>query len=126
MTVIRAIPPHREPPVVQQPEGLATVRAVIIAIAFLVIFTLATLWAVGMMRWEEKQTGPRADLVPPEIGQPEIGMVNQRLFELQLEAKRKREEQLRRLSSYGWVDRDKQIIHLPIDRAMELLSTERQ
>ena len=126
MTLVRAIPPHGGQPVVQESERLATKRAVLVAVLFLAIFVLATLWAVAMMRGEERQVAPRADPVPPEIGKPEIGIVNQRLFELQVDAKEKRYEQLRRLDSYGWVDRDKQIIHLPIDRAMQLLSAEPQ
>jgi hypothetical protein len=126
MTVVRAIPPQGEQPVVQEPEGMATKRPVLVAVVFLVIFTLATLWAVAMMRGEERQVAPRADLTTAEIGKPEIGIVNQRLFLLQLDAKEKREEQLRHLNSYGWVDRDKQVIHLPIDRAMQLLSAEPQ
>lgn len=123
MTVLRAIPPHSEPPVVQQAEGVRIKTAVAVAVAFLIIFTLAVLWAVRIMHGEELRGGPRADPVPGEIGKPQIGMVNQRLFELQLDAKEKRDHQLRRLDSYGWVDRDKEIIRLPIDRAMELLST---
>ncbi len=126
MTLVRAIPPHDGQPVVQEPERLATKKAVLVAVIFLVVFTLATLSAVAIMRGEERQVAPRADPVPPEIGKPEIGIVNQRLFELQLEAKVKKEEQLRRLNSYGWVDRDKQIIHLPIDQAIQLLSAEPQ
>lgn len=126
MTLVRAIPPHDNQPVTQEPEGLATRRAVLVAVFFLVIFTLATLGAVAMMRGEERRVAPRADPVPPEIGKPQIGIVNQRLFELQLDAKQKRDEQLRYLNSYGWVDRDKQIIHVPIDRAMQLLSAEPQ
>jgi hypothetical protein len=126
MTEVRAMPPQGEQPVVQEPEGMATKRPVLVAVVCLVIFTLATLWAVAIMRGEERPLAARADLTTMEIGKPEIGIVNQRLFLLQLDAKEKREEQLRRLNSYGWVDRDKQVIHLPIDRAMQLLSAEPQ
>ncbi len=48
-------------------------------------------------------------------------MVNQRLFELQREPEQKRAEELDRLNGYGWVDRNKQIVHIPIERAMEKL-----
>jgi len=70
-------------------------------------------------------TEPQQSLpTPSEIGRAEIGIVEQRLFELQLEAQRKRQEQLKRLNSYGWVDRQKGLIHLPIDRAIELMVSE--
>ncbi len=113
---------------VQEPEGLPTVRAVVIAVIFLVIFFLATLWSVRILHSEERRLGPAQELIPSprEIGKPEIGMVNQRLFELQLDAKKKRDEQLQRLNSYGWVDRDKQLIHIPIDQAMETIARERK
>src|SRR5262249_40576780 len=123
---VRATPPHGDQPVVQEPEGLATKRALLVAVLFLVIFTLATLWAVAMMRGEERQVAPRADPVPPEVGKPQIGIVNQRLFHQQLDAKQKRNEQLRYLKSYGWVDRAKQIIPVQSDRPMQLLSSEPQ
>jgi hypothetical protein len=31
---------------------------------------------------------------------------------------------MKRLSSYGWVDRQKGIIHLPVERAMEQMVSE--
>ena|ERR1700694_3243756 len=123
MTVLRAIQQHSEPPV-QEPEAVATKRAVRVAILFLLVFTAATLWSIAIMN-RGRDLEPQADIPSPrEIGKPEIGMVNQRLFELQLDAKQQRDEQLGRLNSYGWVDRDKQIIHIPIERAMELMSAE--
>jgi hypothetical protein len=116
----------REHPEVQEPEGLPTVRAVVIGLIFLVIFALATFWSVQILRTEERKIGVAEQTIPTpqEIGKPQIGIVNQRLFDLQLEAKRKRDEQLARLNGYGWVDRDKQIIHIPIDQAMEKLARE--
>ena len=36
----------------------------------------------------------------------------------------KREQDEERLHSYGWIDQDKGIVRLPIDRAMELLLQE--
>ncbi len=125
MSVLPTQQPASERPEAQEPEGLASVRAVVIAIVFLVIFFFATLWSVEIFQGEERRIAPQGTIpIPREIGKPEIGIVNQRLFELQREAKQKRNEQLGRLNSYGWVDREKQIIHIPIDRAMEKLSGE--
>ncbi len=124
---LRATQPHDERPVVQESDLIPAKRAVLIAVIFLFLFTVATLWAFSLLRTEEGKLDPQPVIPSPrQIGKPQIGMVNQRLFELQLEAKEKREGQLRRLNSYGWVDRDKQIIHIPIDRAMELLSAEQR
>jgi hypothetical protein len=53
------------------------------------------------------------------MGEAEISDVNQRPFALEDEAPRLRAEQAARLESYGWVDRNAGIIHVPIERAME-------
>jgi hypothetical protein len=124
MTVLRAIQPHSERPVVQEPEAVASKRAVRVAILFLLVFATATIWSVAIMNQGRDLEPQEVIPSPREIGKPEIGMVNQRLFELQLDGKQQRDEQLRRLNSYGWVDRDKQIIHIPIERAMEVISAE--
>jgi hypothetical protein len=124
MIAVRTIDPHPGRPV-QEPERLASKRLVLVAVVFFLIFILATLGAVAIWRKEERRLEPQAVIPSPqEIGKPEIGMVNQRLFELQLDAKQLREQQMSRLKSYGWVDKDNQLIHIPIDRAMELLSRE--
>jgi hypothetical protein len=123
MTVLPAHHSSQEHPEVQQPEGVATVKAVVVAIICLVVFFFATLWSVRIFEGEERKIAPQGTISPPkEIGNPQMGLVNQRLFELQREAGQKRTEQLARLNSYGWVDREKRIIHIPIDRAMEKLS----
>ena len=126
MSVTPSSQGSQEHPEVQEPEGLPAVRLVAIGFIFLVIFSFATFWSVRILRSEEEKIGVSEEAIPkpPEIGKPQIGIVNQRLFELQLEAKQKRDEQLARLNSYGWVDRDKQIIHIPIDQAMEKLVRE--
>ncbi len=114
-----------ERPVLQEPEGLSTGRAVAIAIVFLVASFFAVLWSVRLFKTEERALAPQGtNTVPEEIGKPQIGIVNQRLFELQLEAEEKKNQQRKRLNSYGWTDREKQIIYIPIDQAMEKLATE--
>jgi hypothetical protein len=124
MTLFRAHP-FDERPESQEPEGISTKRVIAIAIVFLIIFTLATIWAVSIWRRDERRI-PKQEAVPADVGKPQVGMVNQRLFELQLEAQRKREEQLQRLNSYGWVDSERQIIHIPVRRAMEKMAEDWQ
>ena len=112
-----------ERPQLQEPEGVSSRRAVTIAVSFLVVFFFAVLWSVRIFKTEEHALAPQGTItVPAEIGKSQIGIVNQRLFELQLEAEQKKNEQTKRLNSYGWTDREKQIIHIPIDQAMEKLA----
>ena len=40
-------------------------------------------------------------------------------------AERTRTEQMRQLQSYGWIDRDKGIIHVPIERAIDQLVSQK-
>jgi len=104
----------------QEPESVDVPRAVLIAIIALAIFALAVFEADRILHQETKTLAGPAP-IPGEIGQPEIGMVNQRLFQLQREAEELRAEQMQRLNSYGWIDRNEEIIHIPIDQAMEAL-----
>jgi len=109
-------------PKAQEPELLPMRKLIAVAVVASIVFTVATLWSIQILHREGGMTEPQQSLpTPSEIGRAEIGIVEQRLFELQLEAQRKRQEQLKRLNSYGWVDRQKGLIHLPIDRAIELM-----
>jgi hypothetical protein len=49
-----------------------------------------------------------------------IGGIQQRTFERRAVGTELKSAQLRHLTSYGWVDRDRGIVHVPIDRAMDL------
>ena len=111
-----------EPTKPRDPEHLPIGKVLAVAAIAAVIFLLSVLWAERTLRAENRTIEPAT--IPPEVGRSQIGMVNQRLFELHEEAIKKRAEQERRLNSYGWVDRDKQIIHLPIERAMEQMAAE--
>ena len=57
--------------------------------------------------------------MPAAAGIPKIGMVEQRLFEHSNMGVAWRERQHQRLNSFGWVDKDKGVAHIPIDQAME-------
>jgi hypothetical protein len=112
-------------PKAQEPELLPMRKLVAVAVVAGIVFAAATLWSIQILHREAGMTEPQQSLpIPREIGRAEIGIVEQRLFELQLEAQHKRQEQMKRLSSYGWVDRQKGIIHLPVERAMEQMVSE--
>lgn len=114
-----------EPTKPPDPDRMPMKKVIAVALAAFLIFGLSVLWAnniLGVQTTRALPAGPPP--APSEIGKPRVGMVNQWLFELQTEAPNKREEQLKRLESYGWVDRDKQIIHIPIRRAMEQMAAE--
>ena len=114
------------PPLPNRPEDerlpFGTVAAV--AVAAVVLFTAAVLWARSILQDETRAALPRGEAAAPMVGQAEIGIVDQRMFELEGRAEHLRREQLQRLGSYGWVDRDAGVIHIPISRAMDEVVTE--
>jgi hypothetical protein len=117
--------PHTPEPVHEhgvrsEDDRIATGKLVFVGVASLVAFFIASALAVGYLRVQQRERGPIP--VPPEIGQSKIGMVEQTMFELQVRGVRDRATRLERLNSYGWVDRNAGIVHLPIDRAMELVA----
>jgi hypothetical protein len=114
-----------DPNKAQDPERLPMKKVVAVALGAFLIFGLSVLWADDILGLQTKRLLPDGPApAPSQVGKSQVGMVNQLLFELQTEAANKREEQLKRLDSYGWVDRDQQIIHVPIRSAMEQMAAE--
>ncbi len=100
-------------------DRISTPTIMGVGLAALLVFFVASLAATGYLRMK---VGERPVLpIPPEIGQSKIGMVEQVPFDLAFRGEHERAAQLERLRSYGWVDRERGIVHLPIDRAMELV-----
>jgi hypothetical protein len=89
-----------------------------VGIGALVIFFLASWVTLAYLRDREREHV--APAVPTELGLSKIGLVEQQLFESADRGARDREARRKRLGSYGWVDRKAGVVHLPIDRAMEL------
>jgi hypothetical protein len=96
-----------------------------VGMAALVISALATWVSHEISVGEVKMVRPSGEMaLPSEVGKAEIGIVNQKLFEQQLGAQRKQAQQQQALSSYGWVDRNRGIIRIPIEQAMTKLVSE--
>ena len=103
-------------------DRIASAKIVWIGVVALVVFLLGSLAAgVGMtaMRRALNPDGPPP--MPAEAGKAKIGLVEQRLFEHANQGVAWREQAQRRLQGTGWVDRQKGIVHIPIERAMELV-----
>ncbi len=80
---------------------------------------LVALSVLGIRWWEVKSQPSSRAGTPPQMGEAEIGIVNQRPFPLEDGAPKLRAEQGSWLESYGWVDPNAGVIHVPIERAME-------
>jgi len=60
------------------------------------------------------------------MGQAEIGIVDQVPFDVARAAQAYRKDEIERLSSWGWIDRKQGTVHMPIDRAMDLVVQEQK
>lgn len=100
-------------------DRISSGKIVGVGVAALVVFFIGSLAAISYLRAREAEhVGPP---IPAEIGQNKIGLVEQQIFELAVRGERDRAARRQRLGSYGWVDREAGVVHLPIDRAMELV-----
>jgi hypothetical protein len=113
-------PQDSHPPGHESEDQIDFFKVILVGIVSLGIFALGTVWAVWILHHEtakaEAVTGvPRY----PELGKAEIGIVDQVLFEGDHRLATWRAERAARLNGYGWSDRSKGIVHIPIERALE-------
>lgn len=101
-------------------DHVSTGKIVAVGVGSLLIFFVASLLTVMYLRARQAEHGPMAR--PPDIGQSKIGMVEQQLFDVATRGLEDRDRRLERLRSYGWVNREAGVAHMPIDRAMELVA----
>jgi len=103
-----------------EPDRIGTPRILAVGAAALIFFAVASWFTIrygyDRTRAEMLPDGPAAQ--PSEIGRNKIGIVEQRLFGLAVEPTEWRQQQVRRLHGFGWVDRKAGVIHVPIDEAM--------
>ena len=101
---------------------VASGRIVWVGVVAMIVFvagSLAAVWQLQATRRALYPDGPAA--LPSQAGQAKIGIVEQRLFENANQGVAWREQARRRLDGYGWVDEEKGIVHIPIDRAMDMV-----
>jgi hypothetical protein len=123
-------PAHPEPILKHAPgeledKNLPYRKIIGVGVAAVVIFGLSIVWSTMLLRGAEKEMHPAGPPpLPPGVNQYEVGIVNQRMFNLDQRAAQKRLQQMDRLNSYGWIDRQAGVAHIPIDVAMEMLVKE--
>ncbi len=101
-------------------DRISSGKVVAVGVGALVVFFFASLAAVSYLRLRQSEQPPPS--IPAELGQSKIGMVEQQIFDLAVRGTRDRTQRLQKLGSYGWVDRDGGVVHIPIDRAMDLVA----
>jgi len=118
---------HLPPPEAQADEHVAGFKIVAVGVIALLVFGAATVWSARILDRTARTLSPAGPLpVGKEIGKPEIGIVDQTPFETTRGSEKYRREALQRLNSYGWVDAQKGVIHVPIDKAIDQLLSQEQ
>jgi hypothetical protein len=94
-------------------------KVVGVGVVSLIIFALSIWWASIIMRGQvervEAKTGKAREF---DRTREEIGIVDQVPFVADKRLPKWKAERKQVLSSYGWVDRGKGTVHIPIDEAM--------
>jgi hypothetical protein len=102
-------------------------KIVFVGFSAIVIFALSIVWSTALLRGAEKEMHPAGPPpIPPGVNQYEVGIVNQRMFSLDQRAAQKRLQQMTRLNTYGWLDRQAGVVHIPVDVAMDMLVKEQK
>jgi hypothetical protein len=114
-------PSHPDP----DDDGIDIKKILLVGVGSLSLFAICCVAAYLMLRngYNEYDAKGR----PPEpamIGKGEIGIVDQPLFEDDNRLEEWKAAKQHRLNGYGWVDRKKEIIHIPIDKAIDQLVSE--
>ena len=103
-------------------DRVDTWRVAAVGVGSLVLFLVASVVTVHWMYQRQAVLNPSHPAIPAEAGQRKIGILEQQLFENSNNAQVLRQRQLERLGRYGWVDRDKGLVHVPIEQAMDLVA----
>ena len=116
---------HMSPPEAQAAEGIAWGPVLGTGIGAVIVFAIAILIVIRMLHLREIALQPLGpDPLPVQMGQAEIGIVDQAPFDVSRALQTYRDDREQRLESWGWVDRKAGIVHMPIDRAMDLVVQE--
>jgi hypothetical protein len=99
-------------------------KVILVGVVSLVIFALSTVWAAWILSHETKKTEEAVGVThrPARVEKEEIGIVDQVPFSVDTRLQRWKREHSARLNGYGWIDRNKGIAHVPIERAVEAVA----
>jgi hypothetical protein len=106
-------------------DGIDIRTIVIVGVVSLALFAISCVVAFFMLHHQRAEYDAQGR--PPEptmIGKGEIGIVDQPEFDKDARLEEWKAAKQHRLNSYGWVDRKKEIIHIPIDKAIDQVVSE--
>jgi hypothetical protein len=106
--------------------GMNLKKIVLVGVVSLILFAISAVVAWGIIVADTKSLQQQWGVAeePKEIGRDEIGLVDQVLFDTDRRLEDWTAAKRKQLQTYGWVDRSKGIIHIPIDKAIEQVIAE--
>lgn len=118
-------PVHED--VFQEPDQLPRVLLLRIAVGTVAVGLSLCVIAYLLLRAREYSLQPSASLSGATLPPPHrVGQVRSELFTITDPKPTPLEEKRRTLEQYGWIDRSRGIVHVPIDVGMDLVLTEPQ
>lgn len=102
-------------------RAMAWIGAVIVVTA--VVLHAGLFWLYGAFRDNAAESG-RVKKTQEQIEQPAGGQPKLQV-DPATEINKFREEENKKLKTYGWVSKDNGIVHIPIDQAMKLVANDR-
>ena len=111
---------------VRQEEDRMAGRAIaLVAFAVLLLTLGMCFWAAQLLAGYEHEQRPGLRFPEARLPRPtEAGEIEQETFGRVPQARIDREQQRRRLHGFGWVERERGVVHVPIDRAIALYVAE--
>jgi len=114
-----------DPPAAQAEEGIPWGKVLGVGIGWAILLVVSIWIVVRVLHAREKELQPNGpDPLPVQIGQGEIGIVDQVPFDVTRALQNYRTERIDRLESWGWVDRKAGVVHMPIGEAIERVAKE--
>ncbi len=102
-------------------DHVNALKIILVGVGALLVFFLGSWATVAYLGARMEAHGPIT--IPPEIGLSKIGLVEQQPFAQAVRGERAKVQQRERLESYGWVDRQAGVVHIPIAEAMRLVAS---
>jgi len=104
------------------PEAVPRLFVVGVLAATVLIATTLCIVAFLLLRLREHQLRPNGRFDEKELGAPhQVALVRQAPFDAIRDARTLADRQRADVDSFGWIDRDRRIVHIPVEDAMELL-----
>jgi hypothetical protein len=105
-------------------DAVDYVKVVGVGVASLILFAVSIWWSFVILQSRTAEVEAKTGKSRPALTkQEEIGIVDQVPFVIDKRLPIWKHERSAWLNSYGWIDRTRRIVHIPIEQAMDKVLT---